>query len=130
MPTNSPLIERYLPIDEISIESIRERAGAIPNPAPHQLHVWWARRPLNTSRAAVAASLMPDEASRADIFAALGIPETLLSEHADIMEAREKGIRSQNGYSRKRAFTYNPPSHAAQQTHVSPKWPCLPPCSM
>ena len=112
MPTNSPLIEHYLPIDEISIESIRERAGAIPNPAPHQLHVWWARRPLNTSRAAVAASLMPDDASRADIFAALGIPETLLSEHADIMEARERGVRSQNGYSRKRAFTYNPPSQA------------------
>ena len=110
MPTNSPLIEHYLPIDEISIESIRERAGAIPNPAPHQLHVWWARRPLNTSRAAVAASLMPDNASRADVLAALGISETLLAEHADILEAREKGVRSINGYSQKRAFTYNPSS--------------------
>ena len=110
MPANSPLIEHYLPIDEISIESIRERAGAIPNPAPHQLHVWWARRPLNTSRAAVAASLMPDDASRADVLAALGISETLLAEHADILEAREKGVRSLNGYSQKRAFTYNPSS--------------------
>ena len=110
MPASSPLIEHYLPIDEISIESIRERAGAIPNPAPHQLHVWWARRPLNTSRAAVAASLMPDDASRADILAALGVSETLLAEHADILEAREKGVRSLNGYSQKRAFTYNPSS--------------------
>ena len=110
MPTNSPLIEHYLPIDEISVESIRERAGAIPNPAPHQLHVWWARRPLNISRAAVAASLVPDDTSRADLLSMLGIPETLLAEHADILDAREMGVRALNGYSQKRAFTYNPSS--------------------
>ena len=52
------LIEEWLPINEISIEAIRERAGAVPNPAPHQLHVWWARRPLAPSRAAVCASLL------------------------------------------------------------------------
>ena len=52
------LIEEWLPINELSIEAIRERAGAVPNPAPHQLHVWWARRPLAPSRAAVAASLL------------------------------------------------------------------------
>ena len=109
-PITSPLIEHYLPIDEISIESIRERAGAIPNPAPHQLHVWWARRPLNISRAAVAASLMPENASRADLLTALGIPETLVAEHTDVLEAREKGVRSLTGYSQKRAFTYNPSS--------------------
>ena len=110
MPTNSPLIEHYLPIDEISIESIRERAAASALPPVNWLHVWWARRPLTTSRAAVAASLMPDDASRADVLAALGISETLLAEHADILEAKEKGIRSINGYSQKRAFTYNPSS--------------------
>ena len=110
MPANSPLIEHYLPIDEISIESLRERAGMVPNPAPHQIHVWWSRKPLTISRAAVAASLMPDDASRADVLALLGIPETLLAEHADILEAREKGGRSVNGYSQKRAFTYNPSS--------------------
>ena len=111
MPANSPLIEHYLPIDEISIESIRERAAASAFPIPlNRLHVWWARRPLNTSRAAVAASLVPDDASRADLLAMLGIPETLLAEHADILEAREKGVRSLNGYSQKRAFTYNPSS--------------------
>ena len=52
------LIEEWLPVNELSIEAIRERAGAVPNPAPHQLHVWWARRPLAPSRAAVAASLL------------------------------------------------------------------------
>ena len=30
MSTTTPLIERYLPIDEISVEAIRERAGAVP----------------------------------------------------------------------------------------------------
>ena len=110
----SPLIEHYLPIDEISIESIRERAAASALPPINWLHVWWARRPLTTSRAAVAASLMPENSSRADILAALGIPETLLDEHAAILDAKEKGVRSTNGYSRKRAFTQNPT--AEQQT--------------
>ena len=110
MPTNSPLIEHYLPIDEISIESIRERAAASALPPLNWLHVWWARRPLNISRAAVAASLVPDDTSRADLLAMLGIPETLLAEHADILEARETGVRTLNGYSQKRAFTYNPSS--------------------
>ena len=44
------LIEEWLPINELSIESIRERgalAGScLPNPV-NQLHVWWARRPLS-----------------------------------------------------------------------------------
>ena len=53
------LIEDWLPVNELSIESIRERAGAVPNPAVNQLHVWWARRPLAISRAAVAASILP-----------------------------------------------------------------------
>ena len=110
MPTDSPLIEHYLPIDEISIESIRERATASALPPINWLHVWWARRPLTTSRAAVAASLIPDDASRADLLSMLGIPETLLAEHADILEARETGVRSLSGYSQKRAFTYNPSS--------------------
>ena len=87
----SPLIERYLPIDEISIESIRERSAASALPPINWLHVWWARRPLNTSRAAVAASLMPDDSSRADILAALGIPETLLAEHARHFAGKRTG---------------------------------------
>ena len=99
MPANSPLIEHYLPIDEISIESIRERAAASALPPINWLHVWWSRKPLTTSRAAVAASLMSDDASRADLLVTLGIPETLLAEHAAILEARAKGVRSANGYS-------------------------------
>lgn len=64
-PTTRRLIEDWLPINEISIAAIRERAGAVPNPAPHQIHVWWARRPLDVSRAAVAGALLSSDADRA-----------------------------------------------------------------
>ena len=40
------LIERWLPIAQIGIESTRERTLMTPFPAPNRLHVWWARRPL------------------------------------------------------------------------------------
>ena len=58
------LIEQWMPINQVSTEAIRERAGAVPNPAPHQLHVWWARRPLITSRAATLLSMIPAGADR------------------------------------------------------------------
>ena len=40
------LIERWLPIAALGIESTRERTPMTPFPAPNRLHVWWARRPL------------------------------------------------------------------------------------
>ena len=57
--TTRRLIEEWLPINELSVEAIREGvllAGALP--PLNWLHVWWARRPLTVSRAAVAASLL------------------------------------------------------------------------
>ena len=51
------LIEDWLPIEEIGVESRRERGYGTPFPAPNRLHVWWARRPLTPSRAAILASL-------------------------------------------------------------------------
>jgi adenine-specific DNA methylase len=59
------LIEEWMPIAEIGIESVRERTPMTPFPAPNRLHVWWARRPLVASRAAVLASLLPADADRA-----------------------------------------------------------------
>ena len=57
MINDKRLIEDFLPIREISKESAREksiRQGHIST-----LHLWWARRPLVASRAAVYASLVP-----------------------------------------------------------------------
>jgi adenine-specific DNA methylase len=53
------LIEQWLPINEIGIESVRERSAASALPPINWLHVWWARRPLTASRAAVLSSLVP-----------------------------------------------------------------------
>jgi putative DNA methylase len=45
------LIEDFLPIRELSAEARREKA--IRHGHISTLHVWWARRPLVVSRAAV-----------------------------------------------------------------------------
>ena len=104
----SRLIEEWLPINEISVEAIRERAGAIPNPEPHQLHVWWARRPLAPSRAAVAGSMLPAD-FRKDEF--IGILGTYLGIHHDqerMSDARQQGENESIGYENRRSFTHNP----------------------
>jgi putative DNA methylase len=57
MINDKRLIEDFLPIKEISNESVREksiRQGHIST-----LHLWWARRPLVACRVAVYASLVP-----------------------------------------------------------------------
>src|SRR6266700_601266 len=53
------LIEQWLPIDQIGAECMRERGASSALPALYFLHVWWARRPLTVSRAAILASLLP-----------------------------------------------------------------------
>jgi Adenine-specific DNA methylase containing a Zn-ribbon len=53
------LIEDWLPIAELGIESRRERAAASALPPLSFLHVWWARRPLVASAAVVLAGVMP-----------------------------------------------------------------------
>lgn len=123
-PTTTPntpttrLIETWLPVNEISIEAIRERAGAVPNPETHQLHVWWARKPLAPSRAAIAASLLPEDADRERFMAAMGTYPEIIGDQARIDDAKAEGIalkppvyvnpRNSNGKdNHKRAFTHN-----------------------
>jgi putative DNA methylase len=67
------LIETWLPIAALGIESLRERTPMTPFPAPNRLHVWWARRPLVASRAAVLASLLPEDADHGKFLHMLGI---------------------------------------------------------
>lgn len=47
------LIEQWLPIDQIGAECMRERGASSALPPLYFLHVWWARRPLTVSRAAI-----------------------------------------------------------------------------
>ena len=103
------LIERWLPIAEIGIESTRERTPMTPFPAPNRLHVWWARRPLVASRAAVLASFLPADADREKFLHLLGIHGDPVATRRKIDEARRRGERFEGqAYSYPRAFGYLP----------------------
>lgn len=107
--TTTRLIERWLPIAEIGIESVRERTPMTPYPAPNRLHVWWARRPLVASRAAVLASLLPVDIDRKAYLHALGIHGDPVSSRARVEMAKKRGVRFEgDAYSYPRAFAYTP----------------------
>lgn len=59
-PTDKRLIEYFIPIKQISAEASREKS--IRHGHISTLHLWWARRPLVASRAAVFAALVPWDA--------------------------------------------------------------------
>lgn len=103
------LIERWLPIAELGIESTRERRSMTALPPIYYLHVWWARRPLVASRAAILASLLPADADKGKFLHVLGIHGDPVEAKKRIVIADRKGERlgaSAYGYSR--AFGYTP----------------------
>lgn len=103
------LIEEWLPIAEIGIESVRERTPMTPFPAPNRLHIWWARRPLVASRAAVLASLLPADADRKNFMHMLGIHGDPVAAKKRIAKANREGVRlGADAYGYSRAFSYNP----------------------
>jgi len=97
------LIEEWLPAAAMGVECMRER-GSASALAPHTyLHVWWARRPLIASRAAVLGSLLPADFPR-DVFERLlgfGKPG---NELVDIRRAMDTGYRVPGGFNCDRAF--------------------------
>ncbi len=107
--TDDRLIEHWLPIAALGEESVRERRSMTALPPTYYLHVWWARRPLVASRAAVLASLLPADADRAKFNHALGI-------HGDPVRTRRLIDRARtteedlglNPYGYERAFRYCP----------------------
>ena len=118
------LIEDWLPIDKIGAESLRD-ASAAQKPPPSRLHVWWARRPLTTSRAAILASLLPawsadwpdnlrrefpDEKRYHEWFLwLLGIKGDPVAGRKLIQWAKERNVKLQsNPYGYSRAFTVTP----------------------
>ncbi|MBP8258759.1 MAG: DUF1156 domain-containing protein [Verrucomicrobia bacterium] len=106
-PATNPetrLIERWLPIAEIGEESVRERRSMTALPPTYYLHVWWARRPLVASRAAILASLLPADADREKFKHVLGIHGDPVKGRQDIERARRTGIRVEDPYGYPRAF--------------------------
>ena len=99
------LIEEWLPIAEIGIEAQRE-AGAAMKPPPSRLHVWWARRPLVASRAAILASLLPADSDRAKFLHMLGIHGDPMAAKRAIADATRSGEWVANPYTYRRSFNY------------------------
>jgi putative DNA methylase len=109
------LIETWLPIAALGVERVRERTPMTPFPAPNRLHVWWARRPLVASRAAILASLLPADADQKRFLHALGIHGDPVGSKRRIDAAKRTGTRFEGeAYTYRRAFTYTPqPSELA-----------------
>jgi len=103
------LIEEWLPIAELSEESVRERRSMTALPPIYYLHVWWARRPLVASRAAVLASLLPAEADRKQFLQVLGIHGDPVATKRRLDLAKKTGEHlGANPYGYDRAFKYQP----------------------
>ena len=122
------LIERWLPIAALGEESVRERRSNTALPPTYYLHVWWARRPLVASRAAVLASLLPADADREKFMHVLGIHGDPVATRQQIDAAKRSGEDlGLNPYGYRRAFTYSPSAddlawaRAAGTAPVAPK---------
>lgn len=101
------LIEEWFPIREVGVECQRERSASSALPPLYYLHVYWARRPLAVSRAAILASLLPPETERKRFLRWMGIHGDAVGARQRILAARERGERVE-GYGYPRAFTYTP----------------------
>jgi putative DNA methylase len=114
------LISKWFPITEVSVESVRERSASSALPPLYFLHVWFARRPLVTARAAVLGSLLPDNVERDKTLKLLGIPIGV-----DLRKAQEEAARAKSSGKRlehnpffwKRSFEYTPSKNELADLH-------------
>lgn len=67
------LIEAGFPCHQVGAETQRERGASSALPPLYYLHVWWARRPLTPSRAAILASILPADTDPESFLRQLGI---------------------------------------------------------
>ncbi|MDQ7793821.1 MAG: DUF1156 domain-containing protein [bacterium] len=113
--TPRPLILDWFPVTELGIECHRENSTGR-HPPLNRMHVWWARRPLVLSAAAVLASLLPADgggefesaaAYHAWFLRLLGITGDPVAGQARL---RVAGVRrlSGNPYGYPRAFSRRP----------------------
>jgi putative DNA methylase len=103
------LIESWLPIAALGEESVRERRSMTALPPTYYLHVWWARRPLVASRAAVLASLLPGDADHDKFLHVIGIHGDPIATKRRLLAAKRSGEDlGSDPYGYKRAFSYSP----------------------
>ena len=106
--TNRRLIEDWLPINEISVEAVREGGALAGHPPVNQLHVWWARRPLIASRAAVAASILSSDTDRAGFISNIGTSTEVVTARRRMDEVKATGQWSNISFPNRRSFLHNP----------------------
>jgi putative DNA methylase len=94
------LIEHGFPCHQVGAETVRERDTGKAPPV-NRLHVWWARRPLTPSRAAIVASLDPWDTDPEKFVRELGIErvQALVNDEpwtltGKLLEALERSRRS------------------------------------
>jgi adenine-specific DNA methylase len=96
------LIEDWLPAAAIGVECIRERSTG-QQPPDKRLHVWWARRPLTVSRAAVLGSLLPADFPRNVFERLLGFGRSG-QEIVEVRRLMDMGYEVPGGFGYERAF--------------------------
>ncbi|MFZ4484819.1 MAG: DUF1156 domain-containing protein, partial [Chthoniobacterales bacterium] len=97
------LIEDWLPAAAIGVECIRERSTG-QQPPDKRLHVWWARRPLVASRAAVLGSLLPADFPRETFEGLIGF----WGSSQEILSAQRKLERASDGGGKRIANPHGP----------------------
>ncbi len=103
------LIEDWMPIEALGEESVRERRSMTALPPTYYLHVWWARRPLVASRAAILAATLPHDADHDKFLHVIGIHGDPVKAKVRIAEATRDGVRlGKEAYGYLRAFGYSP----------------------
>jgi len=118
---DEPLISKWFPITEVSVESVRERSASSALPPLFFLHVWFARRPLATSRAAVLGSLLPTGVKREDFLGLLGIPADVDLQKAQekLAKAKASGVRlKENPFFWPRAYKHTPSANSVSRLHA------------
>lgn len=132
------LIEDWLPVAELGIESRRESAP-IPGQFPKlkTLHLWWARRPLVASAAVVLAGLLPEwspglaaefsgyedlqseRAYRRWFFRLIGILGDPIAARKMADAAKASGVKAaKNPYTYRPAFRNSPSAEDVQLLHA------------
>jgi putative DNA methylase len=115
------LIEDWLPIAALSEECVRERRSMTSLPPTYYLHVWFARRPLVASRAAILGCVLEAGADQPKFLHDLGI-------HGDPVKTKERIARAKlsgddlgpDPYGYPRAFQFLPPTDADGATVLDP----------
>lgn len=72
------LIESGFPCHQVGAETQRERGASSALPPLYYLHVWWARRPLTPSRAAILGATLPADADVDEFLRSLGIAKPVV----------------------------------------------------